>query len=135
MSVLLDTSVLTRLRVDSVRERVEELARARRAHVCSMTALEFGFSARTATEFDTISEQLRIFEIEPVTEHDFEQASRTQRALAELGQRGRKIPDLLIASVAQRRGLNVLHYDHDFDIIAMHTGQSTEWVVARGSID
>jgi hypothetical protein len=28
----------------------------------------------------------------------------------------------------------VLHYDHDFDLIAAVTGQPTEWVVPAGSI-
>jgi len=28
----------------------------------------------------------------------------------------------------------VLHYDHDYDVIAEVTGQAMEWVVPRGSI-
>lgn len=47
-------------------------------------------------------------------------------------QRGRKVPDLLIAAAAEARGLTVLHYDSDFDQIAAATGQSCEWVVAAG---
>jgi hypothetical protein len=31
--------------------------------------------------------------------------------------------------------LPVIHYDHDFDLIAEATGQDTRWVVPRGSID
>jgi hypothetical protein len=31
--------------------------------------------------------------------------------------------------------MTVLHYDADFDKIATVTGQPTEWVVPRGSID
>lgn len=60
---------------------------------------------------------------------------RSSGALAERSQRGRKVPDLLIAAAAEERDLIVLHYDADFDLIAGVTGQRTEWVVAAGGID
>ena len=135
MTVLLDTSVLTRLREPRVRARVESLALAREAHVCAVTSLEIGSSARNAQEFDVLIAQLREFENFAITAGDFDRALFTQRSLADRGHRGRKIPDLLIAAVAQRHGLTVLHYDHDFDLIAECTGQPTEWVVGRGEID
>lgn len=135
MNVLLDTSVLTRLREPRVRARVEALAIAREAHVCAITSLEIGSSARNAEEFDALTSQLRQFEQVDVSPGDFDSALLTQRSLAERGHRGRKIPDLLIAAIAQRHGLTVLHYDRDFDLIAECTGQVTEWVVPRGEID
>ena len=46
-----------------------------------------------------------------------------------------KIADLIIAAVAERRGLVVLHYDRDYDRIAEVTDQPVEWVVARGTAD
>jgi len=135
MSVLLDTSVLTRLKNTRVKERVMDVTVNREAHVCSITALEIGFSARRASEFDMLAEQLRVFEHSDVVAADLESALRTQRSLADRGHRGRKIPDLIIAAVAQRLGLTVLHYDQDFDLIAECTGQPTEWIVPRGEID
>jgi hypothetical protein len=36
------------------------------------------------------------------------------------------VPDLLIAAVAERSGLTVLHLDKDFDLIAEITGQAVE---------
>jgi len=42
---------------------------------------------------------------------------------------------LAIAAVGEQRRGTALHYDADFDHIASVTGQSTEWVVARGNID
>lgn len=135
MTYLLDTSVLTRLREPRVTDRVAALTLAREARTCTISTLELGFSARNGHEFDTLIEQLRIFDSEQVTEADFDRALHMQRALAELGHRGRKIPDLLIASVAQRRGLAVLHYDQDFDLISKCSGQLTEWIVPRGEID
>jgi predicted nucleic acid-binding protein len=54
--------------------------------------------------------------------------------LAARGQRGRKIPDLLIAAAAEELGVGVLHYDADFDLIASTTGQRCQWVVPAGSV-
>jgi predicted nucleic acid-binding protein len=43
-------------------------------------------------------------------------------------------PDLLIAAVAGRERVTVLHYDSDFDLIARVTGQPVQWVVPRGTV-
>lgn len=45
-----------------------------------------------------------------------------------------KLPDLLIAAVANRSGLIVVHYDSDFDRIAAVTGQPVRWAAPRGSL-
>jgi hypothetical protein len=44
-----------------------------------------------------------------------------------------RIPDLLIAAVAERNELPVAHYDEDYDRIASITGQSTRWVLPGGT--
>jgi predicted nucleic acid-binding protein len=62
-------------------------------------------------------------------------ALQIQRLLAARSQRGRKIPDLLVASAAESLSLIVLHYDADFDLISSVTGQRTEWIVSAGTID
>ena len=62
-------------------------------------------------------------------------ARHVQRLLAAKHQRGRKVPDLLIAAAAEAHELVVLHYDADFDRIARVTGQRTQWVVPAGSVD
>jgi predicted nucleic acid-binding protein len=49
-------------------------------------------------------------------------------------QRGAKIADLLIAAAPEAAGLVVLHYDHDFDLIASVTQQPVEWIVAPGTV-
>jgi hypothetical protein len=36
------------------------------------------------------------------------------------------VPDLLVAAVAERVGLTVLHLDNDFETIAAVTGQPVE---------
>ncbi|MFD5427009.1 PIN domain-containing protein [Streptomyces sp. NPDC127084] len=44
------------------------------------------------------------------------------------------IADVLIAAIAERHGVSVLHYDADFDTIAGVTGQPVEWVVEPGTV-
>jgi len=131
---LLDTSVLTRLRAPAILRRIEELDRDGLAHA-SITDLEIGFSARNADEWDRLLVALGTFRRLDVEAHHFERAQQVQRLLATDGLRGRKVPDLIIAAVAETASLTVLHYDADFDHIAAVTGQPTQWIVERGSID
>jgi predicted nucleic acid-binding protein len=44
------------------------------------------------------------------------------------------VPDLLIAATAETYGAVIVHYDHDFDTIAMVTGQPAQWIVPAGSV-
>jgi len=48
--------------------------------------------------------------------------------------RSASVPDLLVAAIAERLGLTVLHYDADFDYIGALTGQPMECVVPKGTI-
>ena len=131
---LLDTSVLTRLSVPPILRRIEELDRNGLARA-AMTDFEVGFSARNGDEWDRLSNALDAFRRVDVEAHHFDRAGQIQRALAQEGLRGRKVPDLLIAAVAESASLTVLHYDADFDHIAAVTGQPTEWIVERGSVN
>ncbi len=131
---LLDTSVLTRISTPSILQRIEELDRDGLART-SMTDLEIGFSARSADEWDRLLVALGTFRRIDVEAHHFDRAQQVQRSLATEGLRGRKVPDLLIAAVAEAASLTVLHYDADFDHIAAMTEQPTQWIVNRGSID
>jgi predicted nucleic acid-binding protein len=44
------------------------------------------------------------------------------------------LPDLLLAAIAERHSVRLLHYDADFDVVATATGQPMQWVVPRGSV-
>ena len=44
------------------------------------------------------------------------------------------LPDLLIAAVAEREHVTVLHYDSDYELIAQLTAQPVQWVVPRGTV-
>jgi predicted nucleic acid-binding protein len=132
---LVDTSVLTRLPNSEVRAAVSPLVEQGRVGRCTMSDLETGFSARNANEWDALQRALSVFPVVDVVSSDFDQAKESQRALATLGLKGRKVPDLIIAAVALRMELTVLHYDRDFELIEQVTGQPTRWVVERGTID
>ena len=132
---LLDTSVIKRLTEHSVRTVVEQLAVAGSLGRPRIVDLEVGFSARNSAEWDTLSVALDQFVPLDTTAAHVRRSLQVQRLLAARSQRGRKIPDLLIAAAAEERGLIVLHYDADFDLIGSVTGQQTQWVVDPGAID
>ncbi|HEY7829802.1 MAG TPA: PIN domain nuclease [Solirubrobacteraceae bacterium] len=132
---LLDTSVLTRLREPAVREAIEQRARRGELARAGISDLEIGFSARNAAEWDSLADAMEVFELVESTAEHVRRARQAQRLLASRHQRGRKVPDLLVAAAAEARNLTVMHYDADFDLIAGVTGQPCEWVVPAGSIN
>jgi predicted nucleic acid-binding protein len=70
-----------------------------------------------------------------ITQQTLDRSVAVQDALSERSQqRGAKIADLLVAAAAETAGLVVLHYDHDFDLIAEITGQPTQWILPAGTV-
>ena len=132
---LVDTSVLTRLQRPEVRLVLEPLAASGQVARAGISDLEIGYSARTPTEWDSFQRALSAFHLVETDADHVRRARQVQRLLAARSQRGRKIPDLLIAAAAEAAGLTVLHYDSDFDRISTVTGQACQWVVPAGSID
>lgn len=132
---LLDTSVLTRLGKPEIRAAIEPRAQLGQLARAGISDLEIGYSARNDSEWDRLAGALEVFELIETTAEHVVRARQVQRLLAAKHQRGRKIPDLLIAAAAETRGLTVLHYDSDFDQIAAATGQACEWVVPAGLVD
>jgi predicted nucleic acid-binding protein len=135
---LIDNSALARARTKaSVEARLEPLILQGLAATCSITELERLFSARSGVEHREWRDEATLrFARAELDERVFGRAIEVQGLLAEKAQhRAASIPDLVVAAAAEHAGLTVLHYDADFDLIATVTGQPTEWVVPRGSID
>ena len=132
---IVDTSVLARLHQPAIRELVETRARRGELARAGISDLEIGFSARSAEEWEETAEAMNAFELVETTADHVRRARQVQRMLAGKHQRGRKVPDLLIAAAAEASSLAVLHYDADFDRIAAVTGQPCEWVAPAGSVD
>jgi len=101
----------------------------------SPVKLELLYSARSR-DYDSLARDLDgflDFELDDRTEVA---TARAQQALAAGGlHRGPAVTDLLIAAVAEVHEVTLLHYDSHFDAIARVTGQPTEWLARRGSLD
>jgi predicted nucleic acid-binding protein len=105
--------------------------------LCDQARLEILYSARSAADYDALSDELDALHHLPSTEATWARALDVQQRLAHkagLHHRSVKIADLLIAAAAEHAGAVVWHYDADFDRIAAVTGQPVEWVAPRGSI-
>jgi predicted nucleic acid-binding protein len=132
---LVDTSVLTRLRAEAIRQFIEPMTERGELARAGISDLEIGYSARSAVEWDELVEALGLFELVETTADHLRRARQVQRLLAAKHRRGRKVPDLLVAAAAEARNLTIVHYDADFDRIAAVTGQACQWVVTAGSVD
>ena len=135
LSHVVDTSVLTRLHSEVVLAAIRPLATSRALARAGISDLEIGFSARNAEEWDRLLGALDVFPLIETDERHVRRACQVQRMLAAAGQRGRKLPDLLVAAAAEEAELEVLHYDADFELISAVTGQPARWVVPAGTID
>lgn len=135
LKLIVDTSVLKRLGRAEVRQLVEPMAVRGELARTTICDLEVGYSARNAVEWDRLLGALEAFSLVETTSAHMRRALQVQRLLADRSQRGRKIPDLLVAAAAEELKVGVLHYDTDFDLIAAVTGQRSEWVAPAGSLD
>ncbi len=131
---LVDTSVFTRIRRPTISAALEPLL-SFDIRYSALTALEVRHSASSSDEWHAFADALAEFTREPPAAEDFDRADDVQRMLAGAGLKGRKPVDLIIAAQAERLRLVVVHYDHDFELIARVTGQVHEWIVPRGTVD
>ncbi|MGH3682142.1 MAG: PIN domain nuclease [Natronosporangium sp.] len=132
---LADTSVWHWARDATAREALQrELDRGMVA-TCGIIDAELTVSARGPQDADDIAAERRALRWLSTPDEVWDMVRDTQRALVDTARhRSVKIPDLVIAAVAQRHGATVLHYDSDYDAIAEVTGQPTRWLVDRGTL-
>jgi predicted nucleic acid-binding protein len=57
---------------------------------------------------------------------DFEEAAALNRICCRQGETPRKLIDCLIAAIAIRSNVPILHADTDFEVLARHTALSTD---------
>ena len=130
-----DTSALARSRRAEVAARLDPLLEAGLIARCTPTDLEAGCSSTDPTSHRQMRQARASWPFVAMDQQVLDRAVAVQDALAERSQqRGAKIADLLIAVAAEAAGLVVLHYDHDFDLIAEITGQPMEWIVPAGAV-
>jgi predicted nucleic acid-binding protein len=131
---LVDTSVWARRRQPVVAARVVPLISAGLVATCSVLDAEALYSTRSCAEYEQIRRDRRAaYEFLASDQEVWDRALDVQRELAARSMiRSVGIPDLLVAAVAERHRVTVLHYDRDFEHVASITGQLVEWVVPRG---
>ncbi|MDQ3946662.1 MAG: hypothetical protein M3357_16220 [Actinomycetota bacterium] len=130
-----DTSALARANWPEVAVRLDPLLEAGLVARCTPTDLEAGFSSTDPTSHRRMREVRATWPFVAMDQRVLDRAVEVQDALAGRSQqRGAKIADLLIAAAAEAAGLVVMHYDHDFDLIAEITGQPMEWIVPAGAL-
>lgn len=140
--VILDNSAWSRLlggRVPAAVVRRWEQALARdEIFVCDPFRMEALYSARDAKDYMSLSEELDALGQAPCDQVVWQLAQTAQRTLAS----GRRVShrikpvDLVVAAAAHHHDVGVLHYDHDFDILANHAGLSfaSRWLAKRGTL-
>jgi len=126
---LIDKSAIARLHTaTNATEWADRIERGL-VRICTVTRLEVGYSARSATDHRTLVWQspLASMPVEYLTPKIEDRSLELQSILSERGQhRAPSIPDLLIAATAELAELTVLHLDKDFELVAQVTGQPLE---------
>lgn len=135
-SHLADTSALARLRHPPVAAALVPLIDAGLVATCGVIEFELGWATRSSAELDQLRADRDLgYEWLATHDEDWRRALEVQATLWHSGRmRAVGLPDLLIAAVAERERVTVLHYDSDYDLIAQVTGQPMQWVVPRGSV-
>jgi predicted nucleic acid-binding protein len=135
-SYLADTSALARLRTPAVAVVLGPLIQAGLVATCGVIEFEVGWATRSASEFDLVrADREEGYEWLATHDEDWHRALEVQAVLWRGGHvRAVGFPDLLVAAVAEREQVTVLHYDSDYDLIAEVTAQPIEWVVPRGTV-
>lgn len=130
---LADTSALNRFHHPRIREEFGPALIAGAIATCQIVNLEVlrGTSKR---KFDETQDSLAGMPTAGTKTTDFDAAQEALAILARTAEHQIKVPDLLIAAVAQRHQLTVLHYDKDYDKISAVTGQPTQWIAPAGTI-
>jgi predicted nucleic acid-binding protein len=110
---------------------------ANRVGICDQVRLEILYSARSATDYDALADELDGLPRIPIDGQTFTRACQVQHELAHVGglhHRSVKIADLIVAAAAELSGTVLWHYDEDYDQVAAITGQRTEWIASRGTL-
>jgi predicted nucleic acid-binding protein len=135
-SHLADTSALARLHRPEVAAVLGPLIEAGLVGTCGVIEFELGWATRSSAEFDLVrADRDEGYEWLPTHDEDWHRALEIQAALWRSGRvRAVGFPDLLVAAVAEREQVTLLHYDGDYDLIADVTRQPMQWVVPRGTV-
>ena len=122
--ILIDTSAWIEFLRDtgsSICQRVDDLLAAEIA-TCDIVRMEVLAGARDEQHLQQLRRLLARASTIPTEPVDYDAAAALYRTCRHRGYTVRKLIDCLIAAVAIRGDVPVLHRDADFDILAQHTG-------------
>jgi predicted nucleic acid-binding protein len=138
--LLLDNSAWARLAQSSLEaDRIDEIATAledRRIAVCLPFLLEAGNSARNAAAHGDLIKELLALPWLGIDADVERRATDAQSQLARAGHHRLPPVDLIMAAVAERYDVGVLHYDGDYDILNRKTDLRFDsvWLAPRGTL-
>jgi predicted nucleic acid-binding protein len=133
---LADTSALARLGRPEVAAALGPLIEAGLIATCGVIEFELGWATRTSAEFDQVrADRDAGYEWLATHDQDWHRALEVQATLWRTGRvRAVGFPDLLVAAVAERERVTLMHYDSDYELIAEVTRQPMQWVVQRDTV-
>jgi predicted nucleic acid-binding protein len=121
--ILIDTSAWIEFLRDTgspVCNRVDQLLEDDLA-ICDPIRMEVLAGARSEQHLRSLRGLLARASLLPTHSIDYEDAAALYRTCRRSGETVRRLIDCLIAAVAIRGGLPILHADSDFDVLARHT--------------
>jgi len=121
--ILIDTSAWIEFLRDTgspICQRVDDLL-ATEIATCEVVRMEVLAGARDEQHLQQLRRLLARASALPTEPVDYDAAAALYRTCRQRGHTVRKLIDCLIAAVAIRSNVPVLHMDADFDILAQHT--------------
>jgi len=128
--ILVDTSAWIEFLRDTgspICQRVDDLL-ATEIATCDIVRMEVLAGARDEQHLQQLRRLLARASTLPTEPVDYEVAAALYRTCRQRGHTVRKLIDCLIAAVAIRSGVPILHMDADFDILAQHTALQVDAV-------
>jgi predicted nucleic acid-binding protein len=124
---LVDTSAWARYPEPAIGARLDELAAAGAAASCGVVELDLLSTVRDAETYATVAFLRRAsVPVLDVTDADIRRALEVQRLLVDQGQFGVPPAVLVVAAVAERHGVAILHANPYYDVVRRATGQPVE---------
>ena len=126
--ILVDTSAWIEFLRDTgspVCQRVDDLL-ATEITTCDVVRMEVLAGARDEQHLQQLRRLLARASTLPTEPVDYDAAAALYRTCRQRGHTVRKLIDCLIAAVAIRGNVPILHRDADFDILAQHTTLQTD---------
>jgi predicted nucleic acid-binding protein len=103
--------------------------------VCDLVVLELTRLAPNERRAQEVADRLAAFEAVSMPTSLWRRARETQLALAANGDHRRVPPaDLLLAAAAEEAGVALVHYDRDYERIALTSDLRQEWLVPDGTL-